>query len=60
MILERVMADPEERTVPLGFYAPEAMAERLREAAREQDRSMSAVIRKALEAELQREAEGSR
>jgi predicted transcriptional regulator len=39
------------------FYAPEAMAERLREAAREQDRSMSAVIRKALEAELQRDTE---
>lgn len=53
------MADPEERTVPLGFYAPEAMAERLREAAREQDRSVSAVIRKALEAELQREQERS-
>ena len=54
------MSDPEERTVPLGFYAPEAMAEQLREAAREQDRSVSAVIRKAVEAELQREAGRSR
>jgi len=54
------MADPEERTVPLGFYAPEALAEQLREAAREQDRSMSAVIRKAVGAELQREQERSR
>jgi hypothetical protein len=51
------MSDPEERTVPLGFYAPEAMAERLREAAKEQDRSMSAVIRLALEHELQPDAE---
>jgi hypothetical protein len=34
------------------------MAEQLKEAAREQDRSVSAVIRQALEAELRREAEG--
>lgn len=47
-------------TVPLGAYVPVLMYERLRKAAREQDRSMSAVIRKALEAELQREAERSR
>ena len=49
-----VMADPEGRTVPMGFYAPEARAERLREAAREQDRSVSAVIRKAVERERER------
>jgi predicted transcriptional regulator len=49
------MSDPEERTVPLGFYAPEAMAEQLRETAREQDRSVSAVIRQAVTHELQRE-----
>jgi post-segregation antitoxin (ccd killing protein) len=42
----------------LGFYASELMAEQLKEAAREQDRSVSAVIRQALEAELRREAEG--
>ena len=54
------MSDPEERPVPMGFYASESLAERLREAAKEQDRSMSAVIRKALEAELQREQERSR
>jgi predicted transcriptional regulator len=48
----------QERTVALGFYASESMAERLKEAAREQDRSVSAVIRQALEAELQREFEG--
>jgi hypothetical protein len=35
----------QERTVALGFYASELMAERLKEAAREQERSMSAVIR---------------
>ena len=51
------MSDSQQRPVPLGFYASQTMAERLREAAREQDRSMSAVIRKALEAELQHEAE---
>lgn len=57
------MADVQEQpaaTVPLGFYAPEALAERLREAAKEQDRSMSAVIRQALEHELQRETEAVR
>lgn len=59
-MIGRVMADPEERTVPMGFYASELMAEQLREAAREQDRSTSAVIRKALEHEFQREAERSR
>jgi len=37
------MSDHGERTVPLGFYAPSSMAEQLREAAKEQDRSMSAV-----------------
>ncbi len=51
------MSDPQERPVPLGFYAPEAMAEQLREAAREQDRSVSAVIRLAIAHELEREAE---
>jgi hypothetical protein len=35
MIESVPMSDPEERTVPLGFYAPEATAEQLREAARE-------------------------
>ena len=49
----------QERTVPLGFYASRSLAERLREAAREQDRSMSAVIRKAVEAELRRGQERS-
>jgi hypothetical protein len=51
------MSDPQERSVPLGFYASQTMAEQLREAAREQERSMSAVIRRALETELQRKAE---
>jgi predicted transcriptional regulator len=54
------MAEAQEGTVPMGFYASQSLAERLREAAKEQDRSMSAVIRKALEAELQREQERSR
>jgi predicted transcriptional regulator len=50
------MAEVQEQptaTVPLGFYAPAQLAERLREAAKKQDRSMSAVIRKALERELE-------
>jgi predicted transcriptional regulator len=47
----------QERTVALGFYATELMAERLKEAAREQYRSVSSVIRQAVAAELQREAE---
>jgi predicted transcriptional regulator len=47
----------QERTVALGFYASESIAEWLKQAAREQDRSVSAVIRQALEAELQRESE---
>jgi hypothetical protein len=46
-----------ELRVPMGFYASESLVERLREAAREQDRSMSSVIRLALEHELQREPE---
>jgi molybdopterin-guanine dinucleotide biosynthesis protein A len=50
------MADVRDQ-VPLGFYAPTALAEQLRAAAAEQDRSMSAIIRRALEVELQREAE---
>ena len=54
------MGDTEERPVAMGFYTSQAMAERLKEAAREQDRSMSAVIRKAVEAELQRGQERSR
>jgi hypothetical protein len=53
------MSDPQERPVPLGFYASQAMAELLREAAREQERSMSAVIRRALEAELKQPNERS-
>ena len=44
----------------VGFLCARGMAEQLREAARERDRSMSAVIRNALEAELQREQERSR
>jgi hypothetical protein len=52
------MSDSQERpVVPMGFYAPPALAERLREAAIEQDRSMSSVIRLALEHELQPEPE---
>jgi predicted transcriptional regulator len=54
------MAEVQEQpavTVPLGFYAPQGLAERLREAAREQDRSMSSLIRRALEHELRREPE---
>jgi predicted transcriptional regulator len=48
---------PQPVTVPLGAYVPQRMYEQLREAAREQDRSMSSLIRRALEHELQREAE---
>ena len=60
LIVRGLMANAQEGTVPMGFYASQSLAERLREAAKEQDRSMSAVIRKALEAELQREQERSR
>jgi predicted transcriptional regulator len=42
-------------TVPMGFYAPPEMVERLRQPAKNQDRSVSAVIRRALERELQAE-----
>jgi predicted transcriptional regulator len=52
--------DLNELRVPMGFYAPESLVERLRDAAREQDRSMSSVIRLALEHELQREPEPAR
>ena len=48
----------QERTVPIGLYVPQRMAEQLKQAAREQDRSMSAVIRLAVEAQLEREARG--
>lgn len=51
------MSDDTDRPTNLGFYTSERMAERLREVAKQQDRSVSAVIRKAVEAELQREAE---
>jgi hypothetical protein len=50
----------ERPVIPMGFYAPATLVERLREAAIEQDRSMSSVIRLALEHELQRESEPSR
>jgi len=50
--------EQQERTVALGFYASALMAERLKEAARQQDGSVSAAIRQALEVELQREVEG--
>lgn len=54
------MSDPQERpVVPLGFYAPEAMAMQLREAAREQDRSVSAVIRLAIAHELDEREEAT-
>ena len=49
------MSDDTERPTNLGFFASQEMAERLREVAKQQDRSVSAVIRKAIEAELRRE-----
>jgi post-segregation antitoxin (ccd killing protein) len=41
-------------TQPLGAYVPVGTVERLREIARQEDRSVSAIVRRALAAELER------
>ena len=50
--------DPRER-VHIGAFVDRQTRQQLSERARQEDRSMSAVIRKALEAELQREREAA-
>jgi hypothetical protein len=51
---------PTGKRIPLGAYVPVTMYEQLRAAAREQDRSMSSIVRRAPEHELEREQEPAR
>ena len=53
---EQQEAQTEQRT-PLGAYVSTETVERLREAAQEQDRSVSALVRRALSEYLEREAQ---
>lgn len=45
------------RRVPMGAYVEPAMHERLREVAKEEDRSVSSVVRRALDDYLNRASE---
>jgi predicted transcriptional regulator len=47
-------AQEKPTTQPLGAYVPMGTVERWREIARQEDRSVSAVVRRALAAELER------
>ena len=48
-------AQAKQTTQPLGAYVPTATVERLREQARLEDRSMSSLVRRALDDYLRRE-----